>query len=479
MTGKRTLLRTVALWALLLGVTVGLRAGVAIHFPNVFHPDEIFQTLEPAHRIAFGYGASTWEWRGGVRSWVFPTFLAGVMRTTVWMGPGSAGYLDGIIVVMSLGAMATVWFAYAWARRVSSPEAAIIAAGACATFFGLVYFSSKALTEVAATNFLLPGLYLGIYGDQATEKRRLFFAGILVGLAGSLRIQIIPAVGFAALYFCYPRWRQRIPAVAAGLALPVLAFGLVDKLTLTYPWQSFIRYFQVNVSEGRSLDYGVMPWYWYLELMVLLLGPVLLFIWQGARRSPFLAAVIVIIVGSHSLLSHKEIRFMYPMLAPAIVLGAIGFVESAKRLRARFTLLASPTALVAAGLAFFVLSSALMAATSVRWLKPQGAQLAFQQLSRDPALCGVGFTGVTWWKTGGYSSLHRDVPIVAVSDEADIAKQAPTFNALVAPSATPGIPSSYAESGCSNGVCLYRRPGGCETPQPEDTLDWYLRKTGK
>src|SRR6516164_9745462 len=59
-----------------------LRVAVAIHFPSIEYADEIYNTLEPAHRLAYGYGIVDWEWRRGARSWVFPAFLAGVMRAT-------------------------------------------------------------------------------------------------------------------------------------------------------------------------------------------------------------------------------------------------------------------------------------------------------------------------------------------------------------------------------------------------------------
>jgi phosphatidylinositol glycan class B len=32
-----------------------------------FNPDEYWQSLEPAHRMAFGYGHLTWEWAVGLR----------------------------------------------------------------------------------------------------------------------------------------------------------------------------------------------------------------------------------------------------------------------------------------------------------------------------------------------------------------------------------------------------------------------------
>ena len=197
-------LRLLLLGILLLGLF--LRIGAALRFPNTFHADEIFQTQEPAHRLAYGYGVVTWEWRRGVRSWVYPAFLAGVMRATEWMGKGSEGYVRGIAIVLSLLSLTTIWFGFAWAKRAGGVEAAIIAAGACAAWYELVYFGPKTLTEVIATNALLSGLYLGKYGESLGEKKRMLLAGIFCGLAMSIRIQLAPAAGFAALYFCYPNW---------------------------------------------------------------------------------------------------------------------------------------------------------------------------------------------------------------------------------------------------------------------------------
>src|SRR5512143_2896486 len=73
-------------WAastILAGTLVGglaLRVYLAIAFPNIYHPDEVFQTLEPAHRLATGWGIVTWEWRVGIRSWLLPSILAGLMN---------------------------------------------------------------------------------------------------------------------------------------------------------------------------------------------------------------------------------------------------------------------------------------------------------------------------------------------------------------------------------------------------------------
>jgi hypothetical protein len=467
-------------WASLLAFSLALRIGLAVASPNIFFPDEIFQTLEPAHRLVYGFGVISWEWRLGIRSWVFPTFLAGVMRATAWMGSSSAGYLLGTVIVLSLLSLLAVWFAYAWARRASGAPAAIIAALACSFYFGLVYFAPKALNEVVAAHIMLPGLYLGVYGQSIGERKRLFLAGLFCGLAACLRIQLLPALIFAAVYFCYPRWRQRIPAVAAGLAVPVLLFGVVDWITWSYPWQSFLRYYQANVVSGPGTQLMLrQPWYWYVLVLLVLIGPAVLLLFHGARRSPFLAVFCAIVVVSHSFIPHKEIRFIYPILAPAIAMAAMGMVDLLAELKPGAKFLAHPKWVLAIGVAFFFVSSALLAAQCADWCKTRWGVGAFDRLRSEASLCGVGIYHAIWWESGGYTHLHRDVPILQVNSAAELDQDAPAFNALIAPFDTAGIPSGFKPSQCWQGVCLLERPGACAAPKPREELNAYLKIVGQ
>src|SRR5258708_10951627 len=65
----------------LLLLALALRLAVlAIATPA--HPDEVFQYLETAHRIVFGQGVVTWEWRGRRPGRAPP----GVGRRPAWAG---------------------------------------------------------------------------------------------------------------------------------------------------------------------------------------------------------------------------------------------------------------------------------------------------------------------------------------------------------------------------------------------------------
>jgi hypothetical protein len=453
-----------------------LRVEVARHLPSIERPDEIFNTLEPAHHLAFGYGVVVWEWREGVRSWVFPAFLAGIMRATGWMAPGSQGYLTAIIIVLSLLSLTTVWFGYAWAKRASGNAAAVIAAGGCAIWYQLVYFGPKALNEVVATAFLLPGLYLGMYAEElGEEKKRLFLAGLFLGAAVSLRMQLLPAVAFAVLYFCRKRWASGAPAMLAGLLLIVVVSGLLDALTWSYPFQSYIGNFYVNIGKGRAATYGIAPWYWYIAKLVKSLWPLLLLALAGVRRNAVLGWVALIIVASHSVIEHKEFRYVYPAIPVVITLAALGFVEIASALSAMRKSPLSPRAVVVAGLIFFTLTSGIFARWFFRWGVGGGGLIAFDRLSRDPSLCAVGLYRLPWDLPGGYVHLHQNVPILLANPNLSLDGQMLNFNALLTRGPLVDPKMGFQSEGCWDGVCLYQRPGPCLTSPPLYEVNETLR----
>jgi GPI mannosyltransferase 3 len=455
-----------------------LRVG-AVRTQNVAHPDEIFQTQEPAHRLAYGYGIISWEWREGVRSWVFPSVLAMLMRATEWMGSGSSGYVWAISVLLSLVSLTTVWFAFASAERISGVESAIIAAGACAMWHDLIYFGPRTLTEVVAAHILLPGLWLGKYENRLDVRKRMFLAGLFCGFAVSLRMQLAPAIGFAIVSFCYREWRNKVYSLALGFALPVIGFGLVDAASWSYPFQSFIRYFAINVIEGRSLFYGTQPWYWYMTILTKHMWPVLILAIFGVRRCPFLGWVIAIILASHSFLSHKEIRFIYPAVPLLIVLSAVGIVETGKELKDSLRLTIPSSTLVGAALVLFAFYSFVFGAKFEYEQRVSGGLHAFDQLSTDHTVCGVGLYQVPWFSTGGYAHLHQNVPIVLVGTESNLSEVAPTFNALLTDNASDTSTHGFQLSRCWDRICLYRRSGPCLPPPRQEEVNTVLLQTGQ
>jgi GPI mannosyltransferase 3 len=317
-----------------------------------------------------------------------------------------------------------------------------------------------------------------MYGEGLPEKKRLFFAGLFCGLAVSLRIQLAPAVAFAVFCFCRGGWRRKGPALLAGLLLPVAAFGLLDAITWSYPFQSFLLYLWVNLVEGRSLMFGTLPWYWYLLLLARSFGPLLLLALVGVRRSPFLGWVTFIVVSSHSLLAHKEPRFMYPVMPIVITLAALGFVELAAAWNTWRKPTLSTRAIVIAGLMFFALTSGFLAWRFPRWRQSSGGLIAMDRLSQDSSLCGVGLPPLLWLRTGGYAHLHQNVPIILIDPNIALEEQAPSFNALLTLRRFTDQKIGFKSAGCWNGVCLYRRAGSCIVSSQDNEVNKMLRESG-
>src|SRR5216683_2421204 len=58
-------------WILLL-VVAAVPSVLALVQLGRIHPDELYQTLEPAYFRAHGYGLLAWEWQAGIRNWAVP-----------------------------------------------------------------------------------------------------------------------------------------------------------------------------------------------------------------------------------------------------------------------------------------------------------------------------------------------------------------------------------------------------------------------
>lgn len=469
-------------WPLLLILLAafGLRVGIGFVQPASDWPDEVFQSREPAHRLAYGYGIVPWEWRSGMRSWVFPAVLAGVMRATDWIAPGSTGYNLGILLLLSALSLTVVWVGYQWGYRAGGLPAAVITASACAVWYDLIYYDPQALLGVVAAHFLVPGIYFGIFRDSlpVRVRARLWIAGACLGLSLALRVHLAPAVVVAAIYCCWGDWKKNTAPLLAGMAIPLLAFGAVDWITWGKPFASYFNYLNMEFTNigGRAVGpriAGIRPLGWYLEQLAERLGPAAILVVPAVRRHSSLAAVAAAVVASHELIAFKHmyiIAMALPLLVLLMGLGAAAITQAMMKA----TWQQRPVLAAIPGVALLVMASAIWGAAYSPWTSETDVLLAFEKLSRRSDACGVGFT-MHWSLSGGYSYLHRDVPLYPLRYEPN---PAPTsaYNYIVGPSTSMGFPG-YSVRACAQDTCILERAGGC-TPAPASEINEVLRQTG-
>lgn len=451
-----------------------VRWGLALVSPNLFWPDEVYQTLEPAHRLAFGSGLESFEWRIGLRSYVVPGLLSAVMAVTAPFGAGSSGYVAGAAAAMVLLSLWPIVAAVRIALRAHGATAALFAAVLAATWFDLVYFAPKALTEVVAGHLLVPALALGL-AAAPDDRRRLGAAAMLLGLVAAIRPHLAPGVAVAWLWFVAKAPRQRWLVALLASLLPVVAFGLVDWWTHGKPFASLLVNLTFNVGEGRSLDYGWLPKYHYaVYLWHTWTPPVAIgfgVLWCcSLRKAPLPAAVALAILGAHSLLGHKEYRFVYPAIPLLLVGIAVGAAVVVERLRAawqRPALLATVAVFLAAtlfaGLDFHRAKTPTglgdrRQATS-HWSAFGDGLQAMRDLSQRDDVRGVAVTGIEWQYCGGYTWLHHAVPLYFVDLPETPKPVWPHVNYLLAKGQAQPDPEGFVEVARHGTVRVLRRDG--------------------
>jgi phosphatidylinositol glycan class B len=465
----------IALAAIVSGALV-VRIVIALAFPNEAWPDEIFQTQEQAHRLAFGYGIVPWEFRDGARSWLLPGALAVIFKIA---GPL---YRQAGVVVLSLLSLIPVWGCYRTVHEKREPTGsvwpAVIAAVAVAAWFELIYFAPKALSEVVAAHLLCGAVYLS--GRAASRSaRRLVIAGILGALAVGLRIHLAPAILVLSVAVVLSSRRHAQPFLA-GLVLTVLAIGMLDWATWGAPFASYLRAIQFNLIEGRAQFWGTAPWWAYLALFAtnwsaVGIGVVLLAL-IGARRDPIPLLLALIVLLTHSGIGHKEYRFATPVLLLTIYSAGLGLGNLAAATH-RTWLMAITLALWCGGSLYLARELHTAKTTLSITLLPPAWQFeggragltALGRLRRVEPLCGVGLIGVPWYLTGGYTWLHRNVPMLEVQNWSVFRSEARAFNAAVAPENI-ALPAPFEKGDCEAGLCIWQRTGGLGCAPPATDL---------
>lgn len=393
------------------------------------------------------------------------------MQLGHWLAPNGFGYLYLTKALLALASLTIPWAGYRIGRLIS-PVHGLFTAFVLVIWFEFLYFSTQALTETFALYCFFPAAALLLAPDEP-RRHVLVLGGLLLAMAAILRFQYGPALAVFGIMAC-GRSLTRWVWVGAGALLAALLSAGVDLWVGMTPFSWLLANVHHNITLQRSYAWTEPGWY-YLRQIVFVLAPWILLqlylAWHPARRFPALAAAALVNLVVHSLVAHKEYRYVLLSTAIIILLAALGTVDRVYRTRATppeqkrgFQL----------AIAFWIVASALCAVNGTnRWIwsihRPE--LLAFQSLHTDGAACGVALYGRHWSETGGYSYLHRPLPLYVIDDQkaGPLRAAQPAYNIIFAPRhAALDIPAIYKRDRCfaaANGpgddICLYRRPGSC------------------
>jgi hypothetical protein len=442
---------------------------------EISHADEIMQYLEQARRLATGEGIVPWEYRYGARNGL----IAQLLVLPWWLGEAIApGTLAPMLVArwtflaLTLPVLLAAWKLGAqtsWRHAL----AALFVAG---VWYESVVFANLLLSEVFATGLIALGAALLLEGDRTA--RRLHWAGLLLGLGVVVRLQYAPFAAVLALAALRTDWRGWRGLILGGLA--AAAIGAASDLAMgRWPFEWIRVNLAYNLGESRAARFGASPPLEYARWLLIHLGPGGIAILAGAvlsppRYRPLVWAIAVNLV-FHSLVTHKEYRFVWLSTTLILVLAAIASVSAAEWLMARRGRAVSPALLGALLLAWLGASLAAERQSGGAAALRGGAPIPLAALdaARRPEICGIALPD-QWRAHLVPALLPRPVPLY-VANEAVLEKGAPlapgltgAANALVLPGPVAGS-EGYRLAGCqANTVlkaCLFVRPGTCR-PDP-------------
>jgi hypothetical protein len=436
------------LWAvLILGLSLStgslLRLWLATHDDGIFWPDEIYQSLEPAHHLVFGYGLMAWEFRDGARNWAFPGFVALLLKACSLVGiTDSRSYVMVIRGVFCLIGVATAAATYRLARSLG---ATALSAAAAAALFALsapaIFYAPRAMSESTAALVVVVGLALALRPEARSWQ--LALGAALLAIAVMLRLQTaIFGLGVVAVLAAVGQRRAAL-LVLTVFAAGMLVFGLVDLVTWGSWFHSAVTYVRVNLVEGRSSEWGTASIVYYPVVLVNSMGLagflMLALAALAIRRRPRLWIVGAAFLVAHSLIPHKELRFILPALPVACALAGIGldeFVGLAPAWMSRSLAAVLAVSVVFSAATFHQLTFHDLGSLPVTGGRGSSAydyggpanRLLLQANTR-PDLCGIKVESTLIEWTGGYSYLHRPVPIYRYDGPS---RQSGKFNYVIA-----------------------------------------------
>ena len=382
------------------------------------HPDSDYQILEFAHsKIDTGMSLTLpWEFFEQIRPAVQPAIAYGVYQygsgpdpfsTALVLRLISAGL--GFVSIWLLCGYALRWLSQGWART-----ALVLLTG---FFWLLPFLNARFASEAWAGAFLCLGILLMLVACDEKHRSSLALAaaaGVVLGFSFYFRFPTAFALVGLGLWLVFiKRPGIRILAVAAlgfllalGLNI-VLDFWFYGKWTLTP-----VNYFLANLIDGQAVQYGVDPWWYYIEKLALLLAPpfslILLLAILAAvilRPGNVLVWTVVCFVVGHSFIDHKETRFLMPVMYPLLILAVMGLEALSGKLALPQNPFSSSRVtryfvyaffgLNGLVLAYFSFSPASQEAVVHKWIYRQSIDAPFQLATygQDPYQDGSGTIG--------------------------------------------------------------------------------------
>ena len=237
-----------------------------------------------------------------------------------------------IRILHALLSLIVVAFGYKLAERFGGRKAAIQVSIALAYQWFMPMLSIRNFVEVACIPFLLLGIW---YTYTAMEDNRpwhrYLLAGLIIGLAFSIRFQTIVFIGGIGLAMLLNKkfWESIVFGVGVLLSI-FLIQGVVDMFIWGRPFAELGEYVRYNIAH--KYDYGTNNPIMYVSIIIGVMLPPLGWLWLAGFFRSWKKTMIVVLPSLlflvfHTYFPNKQERFIFPVLPFFVIAGVVGWVK--------------------------------------------------------------------------------------------------------------------------------------------------------
>ncbi|WOL05414.1 GPI mannosyltransferase 3 isoform X1 [Canna indica] len=320
---------------------LAFRAANALLIQTYFNPDEHWQSLEVAHRIVFGYGHLTWEWKEGIRSYLHPLLFALLYKMLAFLRLDTPRFMaKAPRLLQSLFASLGDLYMYKLSKLIFDEHVAKWALFCQLTNWFMFFCITRTLSNSLETVLTVMGLFYWLSSSgtskqlsSASRKLGLFIAALACAIRPTSAITWL-YVGLLDLF----KMHSRLPFLLIEvfpIGILVLAIsGLLD----LWMYGSFIivplNFLRFNFLSSGGDYYGIHKWHWYFtqgfpSMLLTFLPYSLIGIFRSKEWR--ISGLIAWVLGVYSVLGHKEFRFVLPVLPIALIFSGYSLAVMSKR----------------------------------------------------------------------------------------------------------------------------------------------------
>ena len=304
------------------------------------HLDEQYQIIEFAGYINGWNNANelAWEFSSQIRSSIQPFLCASFFKFCEWINVTNPFHQAFVLrLITALFSVLSIRFFINSFRNIVTHKFWRIFVILSYFIWFLPYINVRFSSETWSELFLL--LAIGIHIRNAKKAINYWYFGVSLGFAFIFRFQAGIAI---ATIGCWVVFKERISPKLIGMTS--LGFGLVFILGIVLEYFFYgnwtftsWNYLRVNLIEGVASSFGVSPFYYYIQEIykraftpfgIIVLATTIYAIIK--KRNQLVTWVVLVFIIVHSMIGHKEVRFIFPIinLLPVFVIWFLEGMDS-------------------------------------------------------------------------------------------------------------------------------------------------------